>query len=64
MLHALSQRGRPKGVLFHSDQDNQYASLNLRQPLEPYDMIQSMSHRENCRDNTPMERVFRNVETE
>ena len=42
---AYVQRGRPKDVLFHSDQGSQYASLKLQQRLGQYGMIQSMSRR-------------------
>lgn len=61
---AYAQRGGPKGVLFHSDQGSQYASLKLRQRLGQYGMTQSMSRRGNCWDNAPMERVFRSLKTE
>ncbi|NRB43058.1 MAG: DDE-type integrase/transposase/recombinase, partial [Pseudomonadales bacterium] len=30
---AFIQRGSPKGVMFHSDQGSQYASLRFRQQL-------------------------------
>jgi putative transposase len=62
--HAYEQRGRPKGVLFHSDQGSQYASRSFRQRLWRYRMEQSMSRRGNCWDNAPMERVFRSLKSE
>lgn len=58
------QRGRPKGVMFHSDQGSQYASRKFRQRLWRYRMKQSMSRRGNCWDNAPMERVFRSLKSE
>lgn len=61
---AYQQRGRPKGVMFHSDQGVQYASLTYRQRLWRYRMTQSMSRRGNCWDNAPMERLFRSLKSE
>jgi putative transposase len=61
---AYEQRGRPVGVMFHSDQGGQYASRNFRQRLWRYRMGQSMSRRGNCWDNAPMERLFRSLKTE
>lgn len=61
---AYEQRGRPEGVMFHSDQGSQYASRHFRQRLWRYRMMQSMSRRGNCWDNAPMERVFRSLKTE
>lgn len=62
--HAYQQRGKPKGLLFHSDQGSQYTSLKFRQSLWSYQIKQSMSRRGNCWDNAPMERVFRSLKTE
>jgi putative transposase len=61
---AYEQRGRPTGVLFHSDQGSQYGSRDFRQRLWRYRMQQSMSRRGNCWDNAPMERLFRSLKTE
>lgn len=61
---AFESRGRPQGVLFHSDQGSQYSSRQFRQRLWRYRMQQSMSRRGNCHDNAPMERVFRSLKTE
>ena len=61
---AYEQRGKPQGLLFHSDQGSQYGSRNFRQRLWRYRMRQSMSRRGNCWDNAPMERVFRSLKTE
>lgn len=47
---AFEQRGRPSGVMFHSDQGSQYASGKFRQLLWRYRMEQSMSRRGNCWD--------------
>ena len=61
---AYEARGQPKGVMFHSDQGTQYTSLSFRQQLWRYQMVQSMSRRGNCWDNSPMERFFRSLKTE
>lgn len=61
---AYEQRGRPKDLMFHSDQGSQYASRLFRQRIWRYRMRQSMSRRGNCWDNSPMERVFRSLKSE
>lgn len=61
---AYESRGEPNGVMFHSDQGCQYTSLAFRQQLWRYQMVQSMSRRGNCWDNSPMERFFRSLKTE
>lgn len=61
---AWNRRGKPSGVMFHSDQGSQYMSLKFRQRLCRYKMVQSMSRRGNCWDNAPMERLFRSLKTE
>lgn len=58
------QRGRPQGVMFHSDQGSHYTSRQYRQALWRYRITQSMSRRGNCWDNSPMERFFRSLKTE
>jgi putative transposase len=66
--HALSMayeaRGKPKGVMFHSDQGSHYSSRKFRQHLWRYQIEQSMSRRGNCWDDAPMERLFRSVKIE
>lgn len=61
---AFEQRGKPSGVMFHSDQGSQYGSRQFRQHLWRYRMNQSMSRRGNCWDNAPMERLFRSLKSE
>lgn len=61
---AYGRRGKPEGVMFHSDQGSQYSSLQFRQQLWRYRFEQSMSRRGNCWDNAPMERLFRSLKTE
>ena len=61
---AWHRRGKPTGVIFHSDQGSQYKSHLIRQRLERYAMQQSMSRKGNCWDNAPTERLFRSLKTE
>lgn len=61
---AYEARGRPNGIMFHSDQGCHYTSKRFRQQLWRYQMKQSMSRRGNCWDNSPMERFFRSYKTE
>lgn len=61
---AFEMRGKPKGVLFHSDQGSHYTSKQYRQRLWRFQIRQSMSRRGNCWDNAPMERFFRSLKTE
>lgn len=61
---AYESRGRPQGVMFHSDQGSHYTSRKYRQTLWRYQIKQSLSRRGNCWDNSPMERFFRSLKTE
>lgn len=61
---AYESRGRPEGVMFHSDQGCQYTSLAFQQQVWRYRLTQSMSRRGNCWDNSPTERFFRSLKSE
>ncbi|EOV0271621.1 IS3 family transposase [Salmonella enterica] len=61
---ARETRGKPDGVMFHSDQGSHYTSRQFRQVLWRYRIKQSMSRRGNCWDNSPMERFFRSLKNE
>ncbi|MCC4040972.1 IS3 family transposase [Escherichia coli] len=61
---AWETRGKPGGVMFHSDQGRHYTSRQFRQLLWRYQIRQSMSRRGNCWDNSPMERFFRSLKNE
>jgi len=61
---AYELRGRPKGIMFHSDQGSHYTSISFRQNLWRLQIRQSMSRRGNCWDNSPMERFFRSLKSE
>ncbi|EBJ4876784.1 IS3 family transposase [Salmonella enterica] len=61
---ARETRGKPDGVMFHSDQGSHYTSRQFRQVFWRYRIKQSMSRRGNCWDNSPMERFFRSLKNE
>ncbi|PLR29221.1 IS3 family transposase, partial [Chimaeribacter californicus] len=61
---AWHNRGRPAGILFHSDQGSQYSSVSYREMALRYGMTSSMSRRGNCWDNAVAERLFRSLKTE
>ncbi|MGP3279570.1 IS3 family transposase [Serratia bockelmannii] len=64
LCNALETRPRDGRLLFHSDQGVQYKSNKYRKLLWRYGVMQSMSRRGNCLDNSPMERVFRSLKSE
>lgn len=53
-----------EGVLLHSDQGAQYASLSYQQKLKGFGVLCSMSRKGNCWDNAPMESFFHSLKTE
>lgn len=53
-----------KGLLHHSDRGSQYASDAYRGQLKAMGMVQSMSRKGNCWDNSPTERFFRSLKSE
>ncbi len=61
---AWETRGKPAGVMFHSDQGSHYTSRQYQQLLWRYRIKQSMSRRGNCWDNSPMKRFFRSLKNE
>lgn len=61
---AWEARGKPTGVMYHSDQGSHYTSREFRRLLWRYRIKQSMSRRGNCWDNSPMERFFRSLKRE
>ena len=64
LMMAIMRRGRPRGVIFHSDRGSQYASEELRRKLQEYGLRQSMSRKGNCWDNAPAESFFSTLKTE
>jgi transposase InsO family protein len=61
---ALSNRGNPKGVMFHSDRGSQYCSMEFKNVLGKNNFIQSMSRRGNCWDNACIESFFKSLKYE
>lgn len=61
---AYESRGKPKGLLFHSDQGCHFTSKSYRQMLWRLGIRQSLSRRGNCWDNAPTERFFRSFKSE
>lgn len=64
-LEMAETRRRPEaGLLHHSDQGVQYASLEYRAALERLEAVQSMSRKGECWDNAPTESFFATLKTE
>ncbi len=58
-------RRKPRpGLLMHTDRGSQYASRAYRRLLRDYGMIQSMSRKANCWDNSAMESFFKTLKVE
>lgn len=64
LTRAYEVRGKPEGVMIHTDQGSHYTSTQFRQFTWRYRMQHSMSRRGNCWDNAPMERFFRSLKSE
>lgn len=52
------------GLIMHSDRGVQYASDEHRKLIKQYQMVQSMSRKANCWDNSPMESFFKTLKVE
>lgn len=52
------------GLIFHSDQGWQYQHCSYHKRLEEKGIIQSMSRKGNCLDNSPMENFFGRMKNE
>jgi putative transposase len=61
---AYWKRKPTAGLIMHSDRGSQYASENHRQLIRDYRMVQSMSRRANCWDNSAMESFFKTLKVE
>jgi transposase InsO family protein/transposase-like protein len=66
MLNNLEKtHGRQiKGMIIQSDQGIQYQNSRYREKLEQLDIIQSMSRKANCLDNSPTENFFGRMKLE
>jgi putative transposase len=64
-LKSAYWRRKPSaGLIMHSDRGSQYASHQHRQLINDYGMIQSMSWKANCWDNSVMESFFKTLKVE
>ena len=61
---AYWRRKPAEGLIMHSDRGTQYASDSHQRLIKDYRMIQSMSRRANCWDNSPMESFFKTLKVE
>jgi putative transposase len=61
---AYWQRKPPPGLIMHSDRGVQYAGDEHRKLIAKYRMVQSMSRKGNCWDNSPMESFFKTLKVE
>lgn len=61
---ALMQRGKPGGLMHHSDRGIQYCSEMYQDQLSRYGIICSMSRKGNCWDNACMESFYGSLKSE
>jgi len=61
---AYWRRKPAPGLLMHTDRGSQYASEIHRRLIKDYGIVQSMSRRGNCWDNSPMESFFKTLKVE
>lgn len=61
---AISHRGVPEYLIYHSDRGSQYASHDFQAVLKQYPILPSMSGAGNCYDNAAMESFFATLKTE
>jgi putative transposase len=61
---ANDRRGRPRGVLIHSDRGSQYCSRDYQRELQLGGQICSMSRKANVWDNAPMESFWGKLKQE
>lgn len=61
---AISQRGVPEQLIYHSDRGSQYASEAFQKLLKHHAILPSMSGAGNCYDNAAMESFFATLKTE
>lgn len=61
---AILHRNPPRGLLWHTDRGSQYASYSHKDLLEKYNIVQSMSRKGNCWDNSVAESFFKSLKNE
>ena len=61
---AYWRRKPAPGLIMHTDRGTQYASAIHRGLIKDYGIVQSMSRKGNCWDNSPMESFFKTLKVE
>ena len=61
---AIWRRSPMLGLIFQSDRGSQYCSNDFQKFLKKHKIINSMSRKGNCWDNTVAESFFRSLKTE
>ena len=61
---AVANRGKSKGVIFHTDRGSQFTSSEIRKHLDNLDIIQSFSAKAHPYDNAVMECFFKYLKKE
>jgi len=61
---AWTRRGRPHGLVFHSDQGIEFLNTTFKMRLKACGVLQSTSRRGRCHDNAHMESFFHTLKTE
>ena len=64
LCRALIARNPARGLLHHSDQGSQYASIDYQMMLKRNGIVCSMNRAGNCYDNAPMESFFSSLKRE
>ena len=55
---ALINRGKPEGVMIHTDRGSQYCAKTFKKIIKDHHLVQSMSRKGNCWDNAVAESFF------
>ncbi|WP_157071718.1 IS3 family transposase [Steroidobacter denitrificans] len=64
-LRSAYWRRKPAGdLIMHTDRGSPYASDRYRNMIKDFRMVQSMSRRANCWDNSPIESFFKTLKVE
>ena len=64
LMQAVKGLNKAYGVILHSNQGWQYQMVAYRRILAEHGIIQSMSRKGNCLDNTAMKSFFGRLKTE
>jgi transposase InsO family protein len=58
---ALVNRGKPSGVIIHTDRGSQYCSASFKDIMKQYNLKQSMSIKGDCWDNAVAKSFFATI---